>query len=82
MMCVVLCVEDGTVITHTIRRGTYMRTLRPPVERGMTLSVVDHVVLSDVGHICVLSTQTHGKATKQVRKNAVLYVTSRETYIF
>ena len=67
-MCVVLCVEDGTVITHTIRRGTYMRTLRPPVERGMTLSVVDHVVLSDVGHISLVCKQMHGKASKQARE--------------
>ena len=44
-----------------------MRTLRPRVERGMTSSI-EHLVLSDVGHISLVCKQMHGKASKQVRE--------------
>ncbi|ELT90958.1 hypothetical protein CAPTEDRAFT_18825 [Capitella teleta] len=44
--------KDGTVIIYTVRKGTYMRTLRPPHEKGWRLSV-QMLAISEVGHVCV-----------------------------
>ncbi|KAK2190684.1 hypothetical protein NP493_70g05046 [Ridgeia piscesae] len=65
--------KDGTVIVHTMRMGTYMRTLRPMCERSLQLSVTQ-LVLSDVGQICVYCEQhLPSKPTKQKKLDLHLY---------
>ncbi|XP_028924584.1 neurobeachin-like protein 1 isoform X1 [Ornithorhynchus anatinus] len=44
--------RDGTVIIHTIQKGQYMRTLRPPCESSLLLTVPS-LALSWEGHIVV-----------------------------
>lgn len=45
--------QDGTVIIHTVRRGLYMRTLRPPC----TLNI-PHMVMDDMGRIVLYCHET------------------------
>ncbi|XP_055494353.1 neurobeachin-like protein 1 isoform X8 [Leucoraja erinacea] len=44
--------KDGTVIIHTIRQGQYMRTLRPPCESSLPLTI-PNLSISWEGHIIV-----------------------------
>ncbi|XP_069471622.1 neurobeachin-like protein 1 isoform X2 [Ambystoma mexicanum] len=60
--------KDRTVIIHTIRRGQYMRTLRPPCESSLVLTVPNLAVSWD-GHI-VIHTCIDGKSTLK-NKNAL-----------
>ncbi|KAM8934102.1 neurobeachin-like protein 1 [Pelodytes ibericus] len=60
--------KDGTVIIHTIRRGQYMRTLRPPSESSLVMSIPNLAVSWD-GHIVIHST-IEGKGTLK-NKNAL-----------
>ncbi|KAM4626241.1 neurobeachin-like protein 1 [Discoglossus pictus] len=53
--------RDGTVIIHTIRRGQYMRTLRPPSESSLPFTIPNLAVSGD-GHIVVHSS-IEGKST-------------------
>ena len=60
-------VQDGTVLIHTVRRGHYVRTLRPPCSPGASLTV-HQMALSDVGQIVLYCTQHFiGKSAKDVR---------------
>ncbi|XP_012892709.1 PREDICTED: neurobeachin-like protein 1, partial [Dipodomys ordii] len=45
---------DGTVIIHTIQKGQYMRTLRPPCESSLILTI-PNLALSWEGHIVIYS---------------------------
>jgi len=47
-----LCVQDGTVIVHTVKHGLYLRTLRPPREKGRRVSI-EKLAVSSTGQICV-----------------------------
>ncbi|XP_049471093.1 neurobeachin-like protein 1 isoform X5 [Panthera uncia] len=47
--------RDGTVIIHTIQKGQYMRTLRPPCESSLLLTV-PNLAISWEGHIVIYST--------------------------
>eukprot|EP00105_Crassostrea_gigas_P036363 XP_019920511.1 PREDICTED: neurobeachin-like protein 1 [Crassostrea gigas] len=49
--------KDGTVIIHTVRRGLYMRTLRPPCTMGYTLNI-PHMVMDDMGRIVLYCHET------------------------
>lgn len=49
--------QDGTVIIHTVRRGLYMRTLRPPCTMGYTLNI-PHMVMDDMGRIVLYCHET------------------------
>lgn len=49
--------KDGTVIIHTVRRGHYMRTLRPPCTMGYTLNI-PHMVMDDMGRIVLYCHET------------------------
>ncbi|XP_029462161.1 neurobeachin-like protein 1 isoform X2 [Rhinatrema bivittatum] len=60
--------RDGTVIIHTIRKGQYMRTLRPPCESSLVLTIPNLAVSWD-GHI-VVHTCIEGKNTLK-NKNAL-----------
>ncbi|KAG7467392.1 hypothetical protein MATL_G00152830 [Megalops atlanticus] len=60
--------RDGTVIIHTIRRGQYMRSLRPPCESSLPLSI-QHLAVSWEGRL-VVHTCIEGKATLK-DKNAL-----------
>lgn len=40
------------MIVHTVKDGMYLRTLRPPYEKGWQLNI-QLLALSDVGQICV-----------------------------
>ncbi|XP_053452909.1 neurobeachin-like protein 1 isoform X1 [Nycticebus coucang] len=46
--------RDGTVIIHTIRKGQYMRTLRPPCESSLLLTI-PNLAVSWEGHIVIYS---------------------------
>ncbi|OWF44124.1 neurobeachin-like protein 1 isoform X3 [Mizuhopecten yessoensis] len=49
--------KDGTVIVHTVRKGHYMRTLRPPCLTGYTLNI-PMVVVDETGHIALYCHET------------------------
>uniref|UniRef100_A0A672QFS7 Neurobeachin-like protein 2 n=1 Tax=Sinocyclocheilus grahami TaxID=75366 RepID=A0A672QFS7_SINGR len=53
--------RDGTVIIHTVRRGQYMRSLRPPCESSLPVSIM-HLAVSWERHL-VVHTCIEGKAT-------------------
>lgn len=60
-----LCVsQDGTVIIHAVRRGQYMRCLRPPCDSSLPVSIL-HLAMSWEGHLLV-HTCIEGKATLKV----------------
>uniref|UniRef100_A0AAR2KCX7 Neurobeachin-like protein 2 n=1 Tax=Pygocentrus nattereri TaxID=42514 RepID=A0AAR2KCX7_PYGNA len=44
--------RDGTVIIHSVRRGQYMRSLRPPCESSLPVSIT-HLAVSWEGHVVV-----------------------------
>uniref|UniRef100_A0A2K6FFC6 Neurobeachin like 1 n=1 Tax=Propithecus coquereli TaxID=379532 RepID=A0A2K6FFC6_PROCO len=46
--------RDGTVIIHTIQKGQYMRTLRPPCESSLFLAI-PNLAISWEGHIVIYS---------------------------
>lgn len=58
--------QDGTVIIHTVRRGQYMRCLRPPCDSSLPLSIL-HLAVSWEGHLLV-HTCLEGKATLKVQE--------------
>ncbi|XP_040297690.1 neurobeachin-like protein 1 isoform X2 [Bufo bufo] len=60
--------RDGTVIIHTIRRGQYMRTLKPPTESSLVMTIPNLAVSWD-GHI-VIHSSLEGKGTLK-NKNAL-----------
>lgn len=57
--------KDGTVIIHSVRHGTYLRTLRPPYEKGWQLNI-QLVTLSCVGEICVYGQHTTRNANDKL----------------
>ncbi|XP_059583066.1 neurobeachin-like protein 1 isoform X2 [Alligator mississippiensis] len=63
--------RDGTVIIHTIRKGQYMRTLRPPCESSLLLTV-PNLAVSWEGHI-VVHTSIEGKTTLKDKNALHLY---------
>ncbi|XP_064167820.1 neurobeachin-like protein 1 isoform X1 [Anguilla rostrata] len=60
--------RDGTVLIHTVRRGQYMRSLRPPCESSLPVSIL-HLAVSWEGRL-VVHTCVEGKATLK-DKNAL-----------
>ncbi|KAG8432712.1 hypothetical protein GDO86_017090 [Hymenochirus boettgeri] len=46
--------RNGTVIIHTIRKGQYMRTLKPPTESSLKMPVLN-LAMSWEGHIIINS---------------------------
>ncbi|XP_029923229.1 neurobeachin-like protein 1 isoform X1 [Myripristis murdjan] len=63
--------RDGTVIIHTVRRGQYMRSLRPPCDSSLPLSIL-HLAVSWEGHLLV-HTCLEGKATLKDKNALHLY---------
>ncbi|XP_077175319.1 neurobeachin-like protein 1 isoform X2 [Paroedura picta] len=63
--------KDGTVIVHSIRKGQYMRTLRPPCESSLLLTV-PNLAVSWEGHI-VVHTSLEGKTTLKDKNALHLY---------
>ncbi|XP_058888101.1 neurobeachin-like protein 1 isoform X1 [Acipenser ruthenus] len=63
--------RDGTVIIHTIRRGQYMRSLKPPCESSLPVTIL-HLAISWEGHI-VVHTSIEGKATLKDKNALHLY---------
>ncbi|XP_028319544.1 neurobeachin-like protein 1 isoform X2 [Gouania willdenowi] len=63
--------RDGTVIIHTVRRGQYMRCLRPPCESSLPLTVL-HLCVSWEGHLLV-HTCLEGKASLKDKNALHLY---------
>lgn len=59
--------KDGTVILHTVRRGLYMRTLRPSCDPSSRLDI-PLLMVSDMGHIVLYCTETNllGKMEKHM----------------
>ncbi|XP_076450797.1 neurobeachin-like protein 1 [Babylonia areolata] len=59
--------KDGTVILHTVRRGLYMRTLRPSCDPSCRLDI-PLLMVSDIGQIVLYCTETSmlGKTEKHV----------------
>uniref|UniRef100_A0A8C4IAS3 Neurobeachin-like 1 n=1 Tax=Dicentrarchus labrax TaxID=13489 RepID=A0A8C4IAS3_DICLA len=66
--------RDGTVIIHTVRRGQYMRCLRPPCDSSLPLSIL-HLAVSWEGHLLV-HTCLEGKATLKVQDKNALHLYS------
>ena len=62
--------QDGTVIIHTVRRGQYMRCLRPPCDSSLPLSIL-HLAVSWEGHLLV-HTCLEGKASLKVASAAAV----------
>ncbi|XP_063788663.1 neurobeachin-like protein 1 isoform X2 [Pseudophryne corroboree] len=60
--------KDGTVIIHTVRRGQYMRTIRPPSDSSLVMTI-PNVAISWDGHI-VIHSSLEGKGTLK-NKNAL-----------
>uniref|UniRef100_A0A8C2TX36 Neurobeachin-like protein 2 n=1 Tax=Coturnix japonica TaxID=93934 RepID=A0A8C2TX36_COTJA len=69
--------RDGTVIIRTIRKGQYMRTLRPPCESSLLLTV-PNLAVSWEGHI-VVHTSIEGKTTLKVIRR---YLGSWNMFLF
>uniref|UniRef100_A0A663DT52 Neurobeachin like 1 n=1 Tax=Aquila chrysaetos chrysaetos TaxID=223781 RepID=A0A663DT52_AQUCH len=63
--------KDGTVIVRTIRKGQYVRTLRPPCESSLLLTV-PNLAVSWEGHI-VVHTSIEGKTTLKDKNALHLY---------
>ncbi|XP_062854156.1 neurobeachin-like protein 1 [Trichomycterus rosablanca] len=63
--------RDGTVIMHTVRRGQYLRSLRPPCESALPVCVT-HLAMSWEGHV-VVHTCVEGKATLKDKNALHLY---------
>ncbi|XP_072254066.1 neurobeachin-like protein 1 [Pyxicephalus adspersus] len=63
--------RDGTVIIHTIRRGQYMRTLRPPSDSFLVMTIPNLAVSWD-GHI-VIHSSLEGKGTLKNKNSLHLY---------
>ncbi|XP_078407580.1 neurobeachin-like protein 1 isoform X1 [Cetorhinus maximus] len=63
--------KDGTVIIHTIRRGQYMRTLQPPCESSLPLSIPS-LSVSWEGHI-IVNTVIEGKSNFKDKNALHLY---------
>lgn len=61
--------QDGTVIIHTVRRGQYMRCLRPPCDSSLPLSIL-HLAVSWEGHLLV-HTCIEAKATLKVHTHTL-----------
>lgn len=60
----IFCVQDGTVLIHTIQKGQYLRTLRPPCESSLLLTI-PNLAISWEGHIVIYSS-TEEKTTLKV----------------
>ncbi|MBZ3888746.1 Neurobeachin-like protein 1 [Sciurus carolinensis] len=60
--------RDGTVIVHTIQKGQYMRTLRPPCESSLFLTI-PNLAISWEGHIVIYSSSEEKTTLKD--KNAL-----------
>ncbi|MBN3272060.1 NBEL1 protein, partial [Polyodon spathula] len=73
-----LSLQDGTVIIHTIRRGQYMRSLKPPCESSLPVTIL-HLAISWEGHI-VVNTSIEGKSTLK-DKNALHLYSVNGTYL-
>ncbi|KAJ0009506.1 hypothetical protein NQD34_001208 [Periophthalmus magnuspinnatus] len=63
--------KDGTVIIHTVRRGQYMRCLRPPCDSSLPMSIL-HLAVSWDGHLLV-HTCIEGKASLKDKNALHLY---------
>ncbi|RMC18484.1 hypothetical protein DUI87_04373 [Hirundo rustica rustica] len=63
--------RDGTVIVRTVRKGQYVRTLRPPCESSLLLTV-PNLAVSWEGHI-VVHTSVEGKTTLKDKNALHLY---------
>ncbi|XP_043931342.1 neurobeachin-like protein 1 [Protopterus annectens] len=63
--------KDGIVIIHTVRKGQYMRSLRPPCESSLPLTV-PNLALSWKGHV-IIHTSIEGKSTLKDKNALHLY---------
>ncbi|MCJ8729842.1 hypothetical protein PDJAM_G00110980 [Pangasius djambal] len=63
--------RDGTVIIHTVRRGQFLHSLRPPCESSLPVCV-SHLAMSWEGHV-VVHTCVEGKATLKDKNTLHLY---------
>ncbi|KAK3083537.1 hypothetical protein FSP39_025014, partial [Pinctada imbricata] len=44
--------KDGTVVIHTVRRGHYLRSIRPPCTMGYTMNI-PYIEMNNIGHIVI-----------------------------
>ncbi|XP_066543971.1 neurobeachin-like protein 1 isoform X1 [Amia ocellicauda] len=63
--------RDGTVIIHTIRRGQYMRSLRPPCESSLPVTILN-LAVSWEGHL-IIHTSIESKSTLKDKNALHLY---------
>ena len=65
--------QDGTVIVHSVRRGQFLRTLRPPGDSAVP-AAISQLLVGMEGHIVVL-TALEGQPSAKVagpRHNAFI----------
>uniref|UniRef100_A0A8C4XCF7 Neurobeachin-like protein 2 n=1 Tax=Erpetoichthys calabaricus TaxID=27687 RepID=A0A8C4XCF7_ERPCA len=63
--------KDGTLIMHSVRRGQFMRTLRPPVESSLPV-LISNVAIAVEGQI-VTQTIIEGRAAIKDKNRLHLY---------
>ncbi|XP_059134551.1 neurobeachin-like protein 1 isoform X2 [Peromyscus eremicus] len=68
--------RDGTVIIHTIQKGQYMRTLRPPCESSLFLTIPG-LAISWEGHIVIYSSLEEKSSLKDKNMLHVFSVNGR-----
>ncbi|KAJ8020057.1 Neurobeachin-like protein 1 [Holothuria leucospilota] len=56
--------KDGTVIVHTLLKGHYIRTLNPPNEKGLSITI-PALAISDEGHIIIHCRQLGRRANEE-----------------
>ncbi|XP_072116392.1 neurobeachin-like protein 2 isoform X3 [Mobula birostris] len=55
--------KDGTVIVHTIRRGQFMRSLRPPCESTLPMTI-NNLVIGHEGQVVIQSSRESRASSK------------------
>ncbi|XP_064646322.1 neurobeachin-like protein 1 isoform X2 [Lineus longissimus] len=56
--------NDGTIIIHTVMKGQYVRTLRPPTEMEQTLAI-PLLVTSEIGQVCIFCKQSRESSVEE-----------------
>ncbi|XP_052812655.1 neurobeachin-like protein 1 isoform X3 [Mya arenaria] len=57
--------KDGTVMVHTVRKGHYMRTLRPETSPGYNLNI-PMIAVDEMGHIVIYCHESQPVQSKTV----------------
>ncbi|XP_041374666.1 neurobeachin-like protein 1 [Gigantopelta aegis] len=75
----VSCSQDGLVIQHTVRKGHYVRTLRPPCDPHCSLTI-PMLCVSEMGQIIVY-TQQHNSENEEKHSVHLYSVNGRHLFM-